>query len=306
MKEIALENDVLRVKICPSMGGKITSFYLKEKDFELAAQSSAIRDEARRQLQAKKEIGGFGAYAFGMDDAFPNIDKETVEWKGRELFYPDHGEIWKADFHVIEKTAEHVVLCWDSTAFSYRYEKEMRLEDNTLVIQYHILNNSEEELPCIWTWHGLVAYEQDMVILLPESVTHYRNVLEGCILGAEGTVYPVQNEIYDFAKMPNPNICSMVKYYGEEPVQTGHCGIYYPSKNVSYCLEYDAGKLPYLGVWITAGGLDGDYNCALEPTNGFYDSIGKAGKHQKLPVLGKGEALDFTFGITLREGKIHK
>ena len=67
-------------------------------------------------------------------------------------------------------------------------------------------------------------------------------------------------------------------------------------------LEYDAEKLPYLGVWITAGGFQGDYNCALEPTNGFYDSISKAAGNGKLPVLGAGESMEFDLHISFAEG----
>ena len=283
------------------MGGKITSFYLKEKDFELAAQSSRKQDEARMRISTSDKIDDFGPFAFGMDDAFPNLDEEAVEWGKRKLFYPNHGEIWKNAFEIKEQTNVGVCLSWHSATFHYTYEKILRLENNTLVIKYHIVNNDEEELPCIWTWHGLVVYEQDMKIMLPKEILHCRNILDGDLLGAEGKVYPIENNIYDFTKMPNPDICSMVKYYGEEKILTGHCGIYYPSRNVAYYLDYDEQMFPYLGVWITAGGLQGDYNCALEPTNGFYDSIGKAYKNRKLFVLGKGENLDFTLELTLKE-----
>ena len=294
MKQITLENDVLKVNICPSLGGKITSFYLKEKEFELAAKGKEMRYLAR---------DSFAPFAYGMDDTFPNINGEIVDWKGRKLYYPDHGEIWKARCMIRQHIENSVCLTWRSTVFHYLFEKNISLEKNTVTIQYHIVNEGEHELPCIWTWHGLITYEQNMEIMLPDGVEHYRNVLKGSVLGEEGTVYPVQNKIYDFKKMPNPDICNMVKYYGEEPCMIGHCGVYYPSKNVSYYLDYDAKKLPYFGVWITAGGFQGDYNCALEPSNGYYDSISKAQQNQKLPVLQAGEALDFSLELTLREGK---
>ena len=140
-----------------------------------------------------------------------------------------------------------------------------------------------------------------MEILLPDGIEHSQNALGGCFLGEEGTVYSVQNDIYDFRKMPDPDICDMVKYYGLEVPMTGHCGVHYPSKNVVHLLDYDAEKLPFFGVWITAGGLQGDFNCALEPTNGYYDSIERAWKNQKLPVLKSGEELEFTLELTLRE-----
>ncbi len=303
MQEFLLENENLKIRILPCRGGKITSFYLKNKEFELAAQSSQEQYQIRCQMEAEGERGSFAPYAYGMDDAFPNVNQEIVEWKKRKLSYPDHGEIWSAAMEIFEQTSDKIRMKWDSPIFDYSYEKCMRLNEHTLEIEYHIVNEGKEELPCIWTWHGLLRYEQDMMITLPGNVAYYRNVLEGCILGKEGTVYPVQNEIYDFTKMPNPPECNMIKYYNEEDVTEGHCGIYYPTQNVSHYIDYDAKVFPYLGIWITAGGFQGDYNAALEPTNGYYDRISKARENQKLPVLHAGEKLDFTLKLTLKEGR---
>ena len=140
MQQITLENEVLRIIICPSLGGKITSFFLKEKDFELAAQSSKEQEDARCRMEEKKERSSFAPYAYGMDDAFPGISGEEVEWNNRRLLYPDHGEIWKEEFQILEQEANRVSLCWHSPAFHYQYVKNMRLEKNTLIIQYHIQN----------------------------------------------------------------------------------------------------------------------------------------------------------------------
>lgn len=300
MKLLTLENTNLRIVICPSLGGKITSFYLKEKDFELAAKSSQEQTQARGQLEAEKRKDNFAPYAYGMDDAFPNVNQEMIDWDGRILHYPDHGEIWSADFEICERASDKVRIKWQSPEFNYSYEKCMKLRGNTLEIEYHIVNHGKEELPCIWTWHGLLRYEQDMELILPKDVIHCRNVLDDCILGKEGMVYPLQNDTYDFTKMPNPVECDMIKYYNEEDVMEGHCGIYYPTQNVSHYLDYDAKIFPYLGIWITAGGFQGDFNAALEPTNGYYDRISKARENQKLPVLQADEILSFVLKLTLR------
>ena len=298
MEQIVLENEVLRIHVCPVLGGKIISFYLKAKDFELAAQRSKEQHGAMR-----KKGDSFAPYAYGMDDAFPNINSEKVEWNERQLLYPDHGEIWGAEFETEWQSSESVCLSWHSSVFHYSFQKKMWLNENTLHIRYHIVNQGKEDFPCIWTWHGLVTYEQDMELFLPKDLTHYRNVLDSSLLGAEGMVYPLNNDVYDFRKIPDPKACNIVKYYGDTSTSIGHCGVYYPSSDVAYYLDYDARKLPYLGVWITAGGFQGDYNCALEPTNGYYDSIDRASKNQKLLVLKQGEALDFTIRLTLQEGK---
>lgn len=288
-----LENDWLKIIYHPEWGGKITSFYYKEKKFELAAQCCM-------DLKELPSIeNGFGPYAFGMDDAFPNINAEYITWKGRVLRYPDHGEIWRARFEVKSKSDNSVCLCWRSPAFAYCYKKTLRLEQNSLHISYRILNESNHEFPCFWTWHGLMRYEEDMKIILPEDITQYRNVLTGPLLGEEGKVYPLENERYDFAGVPKAVDRSMVKFYAEHPVKQGYCGLYYPAQGVTCIMKYDAKALPYFGVWITAGGFQGDYNCALEPTNGFYDSISMAWKNGKLPVLTAGACMEFEFEILL-------
>ena len=79
-----------------------------KKGFELAAQS----DKKIEQLPPPEE--GFGSYAFGMDDAFPNIYAEQIYWKGKTYAYPDHGEIWSAKFDVTEQAEKSVSLRWKS------------------------------------------------------------------------------------------------------------------------------------------------------------------------------------------------
>lgn len=293
MKIITLENDVLRIELLPEAGGKIISFFRKDKDFELTVKGKNDRNVR------PSEKDGFASFAYGMDEAFPNIDAEEINWKGRRLVYPDHGEIWRREFKVLEQDARETKLAASSAEFGYRYEKKLSLRGWELKIAFHIINEGKEELPCIWTWHGLMRYEEDMEILLPPEITHCRNVLGGGILGEAGKIYPVDSPLYDFRRVPKRNTCSMVKFYGEERVTEGCCGFFYPSRNVKCLLKYDRQALPYLGVWITAGGFQGDFNCALEPSSGFYDGIGNAQKLGRLPVLRAGEKLGFEFSVSL-------
>ena len=137
----------------PELGGKILSFYRKDKDFELAAQKS--RGDGLILSGAER----FSDYAFGMDDAFPNIDAEEFLWNDRRLRYPDHGEIWNHAFQVQEQGELFAKLSWRSEAFSYLYEKSFSLEGEKLRIRYRICNPGREEIPCIWTWHGLMRYD---------------------------------------------------------------------------------------------------------------------------------------------------
>ena len=294
MKTVILENDVLKIELLPGLGGKIISFLQKDKAFELAAQP-----EREMKSSPDKEMR-FSDYAYGMDDTFPNIDSEILHWKGKTFDFPDHGEIWKSSLTAVKQKPHEVTLSMKSEAFSFEYEKTLVLEEDRLRMKYRIVNFGNHELPCLWTWHGLLHYEEDMVLTLPKEITHFRNVLADSCLGDVGTVYPKQNPVYDFEKVPKAESLSMVKFYGEEAVKNGICEIFYPKQQVSCKLSYDAQALPYLGVWITAGGFCGDYNLAVEPSSGFYDSVSKARENGKLPVLGAGDVMEFEVSISSR------
>lgn len=295
-----LENEILRVTLYPEMGGKIISFFHKGKLFEAAAQQGKAEKKSARQ--------GFARYAYGFDDAFPNIVEEDFVWNNRKLHYPDHGEIWNARFREQDCGRDFYKIVWESKTFAYRFEKEFRLAGNSLFMHYHITNTGEEELPAIWTWHGLMRYEEGMEILLPQGTKRCRNVLEDPVLGAVDTIYPCKGPIYDFSKVPVAASGRAVKYYMEPETEEENisktpacCGFFYPSRRMYCLLRYDLKKLPYLGVWMTAGGFFGDYNCALEPTNGFYDSVGKAAANGRLPVLAPKESMDFSLEVALND-----
>jgi len=89
------------------------------------------------------------------------------------------------------------------------------------------------------------------------------------------------------------------KYYVKNKLSVGTCGVVYPADGVVFTLEYDINKFPYFGFWVSEGGFRGDYNCAPEPSTGYYDSIDVAAKNGALPVLEPGERFEFGFTLTL-------
>lgn len=309
---LTLENEALSVRILPGLGGKITSLRLKENDFELAAPNTGGKYRQPQEDYGKEDTAAardgdtgpdFSRYdASGLDDAFPNIDACVTQWEGRTYCYPDHGEIWSHPFTVCE-TPEGPLLSWESSRFGYLYEKRFSLSGNSLFIRYRIENRSEAAFPWLWTFHGLMRYEEDMRLLLPEDFERYRCVADHPVMGAAGSILEAVNGRYDFTRVPKAESHSAVKYYGEGRSHAGQCGLWYPSREVRCTLKYDANKLPYLGVWITAGGYRGDYNCALEPATGFYDDVPRTIKNGTIRVLEPGGEFAFTLEISLRKEK---
>ena len=103
-------------------------------------------------------------------------------------------------------------------------------------------------------------------------------------------------------------ICSngYEKFYICGAVSEGKCGIDYRGKDVQADIEWDNNVLPYLGFWITAGGFRGDYNCAWEPSSGYYDSVSRALRNNAVWELLPQEEKQFDITITVHENSQRK
>lgn len=296
---VSMENNYLRVVLLPTIGGKVASIYNKKKSFELLYQNKAMTYEKA------KIYDDFGKYdASGFDDAFPTIEACSVVYGSDKIEYPDHGEIWSRAFEY--KIEEKLVrLYYKSEIFPYDYEKTLFLEGESLIINYRIKNTGESNFPCIWTMHCLTVCDEEMEIHFPEGTFEVINVLDGEDLGEVGELHPyplTKNRAGDefrLNRVRDKSAGRMKKYYVNGKVEKGACGIYYPKNDVRYNIYFDKDKLPYLGFWVTEGGFRGDYNCALEPSTGFYDNVNTATKNNRIFVLKPKEELTFVIKIEL-------
>ena len=295
IESIDIENDKIKVTILPELGGKFASIYSKETNFELLFQN---KDEEYRI----PELGDdFAAYdASGFDDAFPNIDPERKVVEGRKIHYPDHGEIWtkKFDYKIC---GDELRLVCVGKVFNHKYEKTINVNGNDIGIKYMITNKDEISVPCFWTMHCLVNCMDDMIVEFPKGTDKVVNVQDSAFLGEAGNIhrYPRSEEGFELNKVLPASAMDTEKYYCVGKVENGECGIIYPSANTKFGVEFDPDELPYLGFWVTSGGFRGDYNCALEPSNGYYDSVSCAEKNNAIPVLKPGESMRIGIRISL-------
>ena len=291
---IRLENELVQIVVLPSLGGKIASMIYKEKGFEMASQHIG------EYIIPNVDTEYVKSDVTGIDDTFPNINKGVITINDRVLDYSDHGEIWRSTFNYrIDGTK--LILTYESKEHMYRYEKIITLEGYSVVINYRIDNMIEKELPCIWTMHGLVRYEEDMQLIYPKGVNKILNVHESKELGVNLKEYNFKDEIYDFNKVPNRESNTSIKYYVMGEVEEGECGYLYPTQKVKCILNFEREKLPYLGFWISVGGFRGDYSCAFEPSNGFYDGMEIAVNNKKYYVLKQNETLTFNVSYTFSD-----
>lgn len=274
---IVLENQDLRVQIYPARGGKTSSIYHKNAEFEALFQP---QDGSLPDLHAGMSFGD--ADCSGFDDVFPSMGNENYQMNGCLCSLPDHGEIWTTPMAVLAQTSQSVEMACTGTILPYLYTKKITIEKETVSYEISIKNISQQAIPCLWICHCLMNLEEDMTFLFPTS-SQIENAYTEPILGKEGTLYNLQQCKYDFSHLPPEG--SGIKFYLAGPVSDGCCVAVYPHSKVAVTMTFDPATLPYLGCWITTGAFRGERNFAFEPATGYYDRLSTADRHNRLPIL---------------------
>lgn len=299
-KAVQLENEYIKIVVIPSVGGKLASLFSKKKEFELAFQNK--EDEYKNA----KIYDNFGCFdASGFDDAFPSINACMVKIGDKEVEYPDHGEIWSGNFSY-DISGEKVELLFNSSILPYCYKKIVSIENNEVILEYEITNNGSIDFPCIWAAHFLVNCHENIKLIMPDNTDDVINVTWSTYLGEIGEThsYPIAldqfGKEYFLDRIYPESAKKSEKYYIDGEISEGKCGIYYPNIDLTYKIHFDKNIMPYIGFWVTEGGFRGDYNCALEPANGFYDSIDIAAREGKVFILKALETLKFQIKIEIK------
>ncbi|AZO93346.1 DUF5107 domain-containing protein [Halocella sp. SP3-1] len=298
VKGIKLFNKCISVVVLPSIGGKIASYYHKAKDFELLFQN---KQGYYQQAELGEDFALFDCSGF--DDCFPTIDSCNIKYENKQIEYPDHGEIWTADFdYKVEK--ESVGLLYCSQLLPYVYRKKVSIKDNELHLGYKITNQGKGIIPCLWAMHCLINCSEEMRLHFPTQTDKVENVLESNYLGEIGKIhsFPLTVDNYGNEYRLDRVLSSAnkyEKYYVCGEVSEGSCGVYYSLEDVRFSINYNKELLPYLGFWVSEGGFKGDYNCAFEPSNGYYDSVVTALENGKVYQLKPGKSLEFMLELSL-------
>ena len=90
------------------------------------------------------------------------------------------------------------------------------------------------------------------------------------------------------------------KFYVHTPLKAGCAGLYYPKDKLALIYRFDPVKLPYLGVWINMGGFKNEVNIAIEPSNGFYDSLERAVSNNAAAFILPDEDVRWSLKIDLK------
>lgn len=279
---LALESESLRVIIVPDLGAKIVSLYDKQHGREWLVQPiRPVRQTVYGAVFVDQDMSGW-------DEMMPTII--ACEWEGAHL--PDHGEVWSIPWK-LESIEGGLTLSVDGRSFPYHFARSTTLAaPDTLELHYSLTNTGQKELPFMWTAHPQFAANADTRIVFPPEVTQVVNVIaDDPVLGQAGAVcsWPETNSItgqvwkLDRVRTVENHSCRKVYTLPQQPVSWAalmdeHLGC-------QLRLEWSRDLVPYLGLWIDEGMYNTAPVAALEPSNGYYDSLERAVQNEMIPWL---------------------
>ena len=94
------------------------------------------------------------------------------------------------------------------------------------------------------------------------------------------------------------------KFFVPPEVQVNWAGLRQDDNGSWLKLSWDAAQLPYLGLWIDEGNYATVSTAALEPMNGYYDSLATAYNNDKVSSLAAGETAQWIVTVQLNDGTL--
>jgi galactose mutarotase-like enzyme len=293
-RAVFMDNGTLSLALLPAFGFKMASLFYKPTGFESLFQPTA--------KSYKKLTSGacFEKYdTSGCDDMLPTIDACTCpgsEYQGARM--PDHGEVWGRSWcvNIIDDSVKGSV---ELDCLPMKFTRTVSFDaEHTVRFDYIAQNLGKTTLRFLWTLHPLNVLRRDTKLMLPKGSRRLLNVQPESAPGLP------ENEI-DFGSsglsvpysIGHGHSC---KFYVNSPLQTGCAGLYYPQEKLALIYRFDPVKLPYLGVWINTGGFKNEVNIAIEPSNGFYDSLERAVSNATAPAILPGDDLSWSLRIDLK------
>jgi galactose mutarotase-like enzyme len=222
--------------------------------------------------------------ASGFDECLPSVAACTIGTGSGEAQIPDHGEFWRLPCSVQTLTPTQVRLTATGSVLPLRFERTVRLDGDTLRIDYRLENAGMEEVPYAWSAHPLFSVDPGDVISLPPSVSQVTvEGSGGARLGAAGAVHSWPSATLADGSSASLDIAGREeerigdKLFTEAPAE-GWCILERKKAGLRLRVEFDAKLSPWLGLWLCYGGWpqgqENRQNCvAIEPCTAPLDSL---------------------------------
>jgi galactose mutarotase-like enzyme len=247
-----LRNSVVELAVVPELGAKVVSL----KNLRTGREWMYRAGEGVKLFRNQHGDDFSLSPLVGWDECLPTII--PCAWRGRDL--PDHGEVWSAAWQLCEEAWEQGLIktSVQLPLSPFAFTRTLNLREDTLNVDYHLVNLSGESQEYLWIMHPLLAlHPGDRLVLSPEIRGHLR-----------GQAW------LDSLDFPGRREACAKAFAG--PLQTGKAEIRNDHSADRLILTWDATDCHMLGIWLTRGGWNGHHHVALEPAIGGHDSLAEA------------------------------
>jgi hypothetical protein len=288
------------------MGARIVSLYDRVIGKEWLLQPSKAPSRLPMYGEAFRSYG-----LFGWDEMFPSIYACWYPGAGRlsGTPIPDHGEVWSLPWQTLEEDDRTISLEVVGRALPYRLARRIRAGDDpkTLAFSYELTNTGNEGLFGLWAAHPQFLVEPGDTVILEDEVRTVRNARPGSELGDVDSMHswprtklPGSGEI-ELDRVGEGPARSCRKFYVSPEQASSYAGLLRPSARGLLGLKWDSQRVPYLGVWVDEGHFSHEPVVALEPANGYMDSLENAHLRGTAMFLAPQSSLVWTILLALTD-----
>jgi galactose mutarotase-like enzyme len=289
-----IESEDARMVVVPSLGSKIVSLFDKTYQHEwLAAPMRKLKPVNYGADFVSQDMSGW-------DEMLPTIS--ACQWG--EFALPDHGEVWSRPW-TVDESEKALVLSIQGVTIPYFFSRSVAFQSaDAIQIKYTLINTGKSANSYLWAAHPQFVADSNTRVVLPAEVVKLVNVIDSDPKwGRAGEEYSWPN-----ALTVNGAICPL----DEIAAVTNHsCRKFYvpPDQAISWAalnqtnlgcqlrIDWSANKIPYFGLWVDEGVYNSAAVVALEPSNGYYDSLDRAVQNKRVVTLSSGEKLEWELNL---------
>ncbi len=297
---ILMESEAIKLILLPQSGGSIVSLQYKEtgKEWLVETIGEGIRQSSYNDTFSE-------AMMHGWDECFPTIDACSYPLPGHynDVHLPDHGELWSVPW-TYRMTEHSLIMETKGQALPYSFTRTIRFIDaQTLKFSYSVINHSNESITAFWCAHPLFSATEHTQIRIPPEL---EQVI--CVVGgkryAQGRSYNWNQQEVDDNGIAIDRLATIAaqdsrKFYADGHFATGQAGLHELNTGEYVQLQWSVKELPYFGLWINEGHYNEKLMVALEPCNGYYDSLEEAHRRGKALTLEPNKAVKWSFDVKL-------
>jgi hypothetical protein len=290
----------LRLKVDPAAGGKLRSLVSLRTGHEFLYQDT------------RAAFDGSKGYSFhdisGWDECFPTVAAcRGCTSAGDAYDCADHGLLWQ-DAWEVRETGGALEMACDVATLGCSFARRCAFEaDDTLRLDYRIVNRGDRPIPFVYSAHPLLAADATTRVVFAAGMTRAFNYLAADNFGlANGAWFdlPGPNPA-DLTGPYRPERRTFIKLFSDRLTE-GRCAVEYPDRGERLVMTFDVQALPHVG-FLAQQGYDGlgdghfanEVLLAFEPTTGIGDDIPTSVLTGTSRVLPPGAEFAFWIRVTI-------